>query len=105
MAWTPPGFLAAESAVMNVVAKPQPGGGRHGCYDGGDRSRKGCVRSSRREPHGTDRGAEAAAAPAVRAISRGAFARHRRGHGAARRNDHGVTGRTGAEPGRYPSWP
>src|SRR5215831_3043906 len=102
MAWTPPGFLAAESAVMNVVAKPQPGGGRHGCYDGGDRSRKGRVRSSRGEPHRTDRGAEAAAATAVRAISRGTFARYRSGHGSVRHRALLGPPMPGARPARAP---
>jgi hypothetical protein len=105
MAWTPPGFLAAESAVMNVVAKPQPGGGRHGCYDSGDRSRKGRVRSSRREPHGTDRGAAAAASPPVRAISRGAGARHRSGHGSVRHRALLGPPVPGARPARAPVAP
>src|SRR5881396_2090810 len=49
IAWTPPGYSAAESAVMTVGRNHEPGGGRYGCYDGGGGSRKGHFRGGMRE--------------------------------------------------------
>src|SRR4029450_8230801 len=81
MAWTPPGYSAAESAVMHVGRNHEPGGGRHGCYDGGGGSRKGHFRSGPGESRGPSGRTEATDTRAVHPLHRRAERRYGSDHG------------------------
>ncbi len=77
-------FFRGIIAVMNVGRNHEPGGGRHGCYDGGGGSGKGRFRSGAGESGGADHRAQAADATAVRAIRRRRCRRDRGHHGGLR---------------------